>query len=346
MFSFSFSITGTLSLLIILLSFYFLNVFFINKEILIDKIDSQNHKSFATKQMTPLTGGPILLLTLLFFLGSNLLILKIFLFLIFITGIFSDINFIKKPSTRFLIQLIVVFIFLYFNDYQILDLRIDIINNLLNYEYFNLFFMGFCFLILINGFNFIDGLNTLSFGYFFLVFINLLLINDLYLISVPEYFLEKFVIFIFIFIFFMIFSAKFFLGDSGSYLLGAFIGIEVVTIHQNNIEVSPWYFALLLWYPSFEILFSIFRKLIEKTSPLNPDKKRLHQLIYAKLKKKKINFANSISANLINLFNFLVLLLGTFNIYSSIINISLIFFNIFIYVFIFFKLKDLDGIRQ
>ena len=153
----TFPITGTLSLLIILLSFYFLNVFFINKEILIDKIDSQNHKSFATKQMTPLTGGPILLLTLLFFLGSNLLILKIFLFLIFITGIFSDINFIKKPSTRFLIQLIVVFIFLYFNDYQILDLRIDIINNLLNYEYFNLFFMGFCFLILINGFNFIDG---------------------------------------------------------------------------------------------------------------------------------------------------------------------------------------------
>ena len=41
----------------------------------------------------------------------------------------------------------------------------------------------------------------------------------------------------------------------------------------------------LLWYPAYETLFSIIRKVLTKKSALSPDNLHLHQLIYIYLKK-------------------------------------------------------------
>ena len=100
-------------------------------------------------------------------------------------------------------------------------------------------------------------------------------------------------------------KGKIFLGDGGAYLLGVFISISVIETSIANPSISPFYFCILLFYLFFEVFFSFFRKLIrEKKSPMLPDKKHLHMLLYKILLKKnnsklKSNYSVSIIINLI-----------------------------------------------
>ena len=94
-----------------------------------------------------------------------------------------------------------------------------------------------------------------------------------------------------------------YLGDSGSYLIGFLCGYFLIDINSLNPLISPYFIALLLWYPAFENLFSIIRKIIK----LDP----LMQTIYIftkyyfifKRKKNNFikNFSNPISALIIKL---------------------------------------------
>ena len=43
---------------------------------------------------------------------------------------------------------------------------------------------------------------------------------------------------------------------------------------------------MLLWYPSYETLFSIIRKNIMNKSPMDPDSNHLHQQIFHFVKRK------------------------------------------------------------
>ncbi len=52
-------------------------------------------------------------------------------------------------------------------------------------------------------------------------------------------------------------NGKIILGDSGSYILGLFVGIYLINFSNQNIAVSPFFIILLLWYPCFELLFSM-----------------------------------------------------------------------------------------
>ena len=107
---------------------------------------------------------------------------------------------------------------------------------------------------------------------------------------------------------FLIFNfpiAKIFLGDGGSYLLGAFIAISVIKTSIAIPMISPFYFCILLFYLFFEVFFSFCRKLIkEKSSPIHPDRKHLHMLLYKILIRKnndklKSNYLVSVIINLI-----------------------------------------------
>ena len=52
---------------------------------------------------------------------------------------------------------------------------------------------------------------------------------------------------------------------------------------QNNL--SPWYVLTMLSYPVFEVIFSVFRKLRIRRSPLKPDDLHLHMVIHKRVKK-------------------------------------------------------------
>ena len=71
-------------------------------------------------------------------------------------------------------------------------------------------------------------------------------------------------------------------------VLSLFLGYILVVIYSKNPSISPYYIISLLWYPCFENLFSLIRKLIAKKSPTNPDNLHLHQLLYKYFLVKKI----------------------------------------------------------
>jgi UDP-N-acetylmuramyl pentapeptide phosphotransferase/UDP-N-acetylglucosamine-1-phosphate transferase len=75
-----------------------------------------------------------------------------------------------------------------------------------------------------------------------------------------------------------------FLGDGGAYFLGFMLGELSILLVMRNPEVSTWYAMLLLIYPVFETLFSIYRRLfLRGKSPVMPDGIHLHSLIFRRI---------------------------------------------------------------
>ena len=75
-----------------------------------------------------------------------------------------------------------------------------------------------------------------------------------------------------------------FLGDGGAYLIGFLVAELSVLLIARNPTVSPWFPFLLVFYPVFETIFTIFRRVvIGRTHPGLPDAAHLHQLIYRRV---------------------------------------------------------------
>ena len=74
-----------------------------------------------------------------------------------------------------------------------------------------------------------------------------------------------------------------FAGDAGAYLWGLLIAVISLLLVQRHPTVSPWFPLLLLIYPVWETLFSIYRKLWRGDSPGMADALHLHQLVYRRL---------------------------------------------------------------
>jgi len=325
------SIIGTV--IFVLLSTITLNFLFKKYNILIDQVNISKHKNFIQNKKTPLSGGIVIFLALFYFLPESYKYFTIIMFIIFLSGLLSDLNILHSPLFRIFFQTIVVIIYLVLFDNFITSIRINFFDNLLNIFIVKLIFSIFCILILINGTNFMDGVNTLVVGYFILV-----LSNILYLSEINDLKLDHFLVTICILVLFLIYLFNFFglmfLGDSGSYLISFIAGVTMINFSNNNDLVSPYYIAAILWYPAYENLFSIIRKLIFKKSPSNPDNEHLHQLIYIFLKKniKKNNFfSNSLTGILICIYNLIYfnLIFNYFN--NTKILVFSILFNVTLY---------------
>ncbi len=218
---------------------------------------------------------------------------------------------------------------------------------ILNYKTFAIFFSAFCLLILINGCNFMDGLNGLL---IFCTIIILFMLTKLNLIDnsiISDQSIKLFLFILSLLLLLNIFNILM-LGDSGAYLLGFFMGFIIIKSHIGNPDISPYFFISLIWYPCFENLFSILRKLNRQFSPLKPDSKHLHQLVFFFLTKKynlKLILSNNLSSTIICFFNFLIIYTSSINPTSTIfqiklITISIIFYNVsYMLLFKFYKLN-------
>ena len=179
--------------------------------------------------------------------------------------------------------------------------------------YFNLFFVTFCFLILINGTNFIDGLNGLVILYYISIILILKLSGLNFEVYNNNFFILIKILLILSLLFVLNFLNKIYLGDSGSYLIGFLFAYYLISIYEQNPNISPFFIILLLWYPCFENLFSIIRKQRFKKSAVEPDTKHFHQLLYFFIAKKfKVNqklYINNFTSIIINTFNILIFLL-------------------------------------
>jgi UDP-N-acetylmuramyl pentapeptide phosphotransferase/UDP-N-acetylglucosamine-1-phosphate transferase len=76
---------------------------------------------------------------------------------------------------------------------------------------------------------------------------------------------------------------KIFAGDGGAYVWGMVIAVACVSLVQRHPVVSPWFPMLLLIYPVWETLFSIYRKAARGQSPGTADALHFHQLIFRRI---------------------------------------------------------------
>jgi UDP-N-acetylmuramyl pentapeptide phosphotransferase/UDP-N-acetylglucosamine-1-phosphate transferase len=75
-----------------------------------------------------------------------------------------------------------------------------------------------------------------------------------------------------------------FLGDGGAYFIGFMLGELSLLLVMRNPQVSTWYAVLLLIYPAFETLFSVYRRVfVRGKSPGMPDGIHLHSLIFRRI---------------------------------------------------------------
>ena len=323
-----------------------LSYYFEKNNFLLDQVNSSIHKqltiNLSSKKVT-LCGGVIIFFCCLLFFDNELLLLKIHAGLILIVGILSDINKFNSPKCRILLQSFIVLSFLLFNqNLAITDLRVSFINEIFEIKYISIFFTIFCILILINGSNFLDGINTLVVGYYILV-LGTIIITSLQFNLDLNYNIFYLIIFLSIIFLFNFFN-KIYLGDAGSYLISFLTAFFILDFVSKNINISPYFLCLLLWYPAFENLFSILRRVFVKKKLDQADLGHLHQMIYSLFNNNKlfnkryINTATGITINLFNLFIFIFLY--KYYLHTNYL-VFIIFFNITVYLLIYFFIKKI-----
>lgn len=259
----------------------------------------------------PRIGGVIMLITFFFgFYFNNIQNLNydyLILFIIFnfALGLVDDIKLIKNPLHRFFLFLFInIFLVVYFS-IKIKFFNNLILDNLNEYKVISYFITFFCIFFVVNGCNLIDGFNGLLAIHATIITLILIFLSYHYNIHEYEKILVIFLISLIAFLFFNVPKAKIFLGDSGSYLIGCFLSLSVISLFNKIQNISPFFFAILIFYIFFEIFFSVFRKLYEKKNPFFPDRSHLHMLVFKLLEKRKVsgnkNFLTSILINFVYL---------------------------------------------
>ena len=201
--------------------------FFLKKKSYLINFTGEQHQQYAEKNNIPLTGGLLLLLSslLIFMDYSNVFLIT--LFAMFFLGLMSDLKILVSPAIRLFLQVFLIIIFVYLETIKISSSRIMILDYFLNYNIINYLFVSLCFVILINGTNFIDGLDTLSLGYYLLItfFIYKLQLYELLSLSPLE--ISLLIIALFSAFIFNIF--KIFQSYLGAFIISSIEGAALIT---------------------------------------------------------------------------------------------------------------------
>ena len=337
-------INGLLTILFLIIYLFTINYLFKKFEIGLDiETIEEKHKSLLRdNSYTPLSG------TLYFLPVIIILFFKIDLFFIiccsflFILGFFADLKILTSYKKRLIMQFILISLLFLLDKEITINTRLDFIDNLMNYNFARILLCTFFFMVLINGYNLIDGTNCLSSLNFLIVSLFMIFVlNDLKI----DYANTEILILSISIAIFLIFNffGKNFLGDGAVYGLSFLIGYFLLKISLINNSISPYFIANLLWYPAFENLFSIIRRNILKRNNYLPDNDHLHHLIFKFLSKKGIIKKNFLFSSLIGIFINFILLINYFVGYKyynhSWIQIILILSGIILYLLAYYNLK-------
>ena len=306
---------------------------------LLDTPKEQSHKSRYNKN-TPLIGGVYLFITITTYMPYGEYInysslTTAFLFSFLILGIFSDLKADFSPKIRLILQFILVIFFIYLLDLKINRTGLFFLDYFINNFYFNILFSSICIIILINGSNFCDGVNCNVTGYYLIVTLAIFFMDFPKPTNLPD--LKIIIIILFIFYLINLFQ-KSFLGDNGIYVIALFMSIYVINYINLNNNISPLLALNLLWYPAFENLFTILRRLNNNRTVDAADNFHFHTLLLKKIFNLCKNFylSNSLSGMLINLFMFVGIFFSISYYNDSKVLMLILVINILIYVLFYF----------
>ncbi len=268
-----------------LISFLIL-IFFSKISYKLNLVDIPNERKKHSKPVA-YTGGLAIsfiyvISILLFDVGDEKLnTILITAFLISIIGFIDDKHHLNI-SQKLTLQFIIIVYLTIIENFYLNDLG-EYGNFKLQLSFIAIPFTLLAVLLLINAFNYFDGLDgTLSFT-------TISVLSILYFLTVDEnikIFLVLILIPLLIFLFFnfSIFKLpKLFLGDSGSLLLGFIMGYILIYL-KNKTEIHP---ILLAWSVNvfvYEFLSIHFIRLIRKKNIFEPGQDHLHHVLFMKSK--------------------------------------------------------------
>ncbi len=225
----------------------------------------------------------------------------------YFVGMKDDILIIA-PSTKFFGQIIAALILVVFGDIRISNFHgfLDIYG--INYLS-SVLISVFVILAILNGFNFIDGVDGLSasitiitagtFAYWFI------LIKEFQLALLAFSLIGS----VFAFLIYNVFGRrhKIFMGDTGALIVGVVVSVLVIKFNEINLDRSKALFLYsspavsfaILIIPLFDLIRVIFIRLLKGNSITKPDKNHLHhQLLRLGMSHAKV----SLTISCINLF--------------------------------------------
>ena len=295
---------------------------------------------------TPFVGGLIIFFSIIF---SSILFEYNYFFnyliytssLIIIIGLIDD-KYNLSPYTRLFFQFTTSFI-MFGSGLIISNLGEYEFVGLINLYVFSYLFTAFSIVLIINAFNFIDGIDGLC-GGMFVTSLILILVFSFFEIgnSIFYYsFINNLILITVIFLIFNIFSnrLKIFLGDSGSMLLGLLLGWLIVYYTSEEKNFHP---VLALWvisYPIYDFLTVFSRRLFyERKNPMLSDKYHFHHLLLRIFSShKKVSLILNIFAICFGIFGLII-----FEYFGSIICLISFILILFLYNLLYYKLFNIQ----
>lgn len=202
---------------------------------------------------------------------------------VFISGIIEDISKNVTPLKRLMAAMLTGVAACILTGYSLNRIDIIGIDYLLTFLPLSILFTAFAVAGVTNAINIIDGFNGLAGGTLMICFASLGFLawqvgdNQLAQLCLTI---------IFVMNGFMLFNypfGKIFMGDGGAYLLGFILAWVAVILPMRNPQVSVWAPMLVCCYPVNEAIFSMGRRLLNKTHLHNPDSSHLHSLFKIKI---------------------------------------------------------------
>ena len=240
-------------------------------------------------ESTPRFGGVILYLSLWFYIVisednltlmmSEVLILILPMVVVtFLEDVFNNI----QPRARMASILLSALMLIFIENFQLPLINIPgLMDFFIAYPLVLSLLLIVCLAALANGFNMIDGSNGLLLSSVISILACLYFLAD----GVGDGMILSFTALMIIILFSqMLFNfpyGKMFMGDLGAYGLGLIIGFyTIVFFGRHADELMSWFAVLILFYPIFELIFSMVRRLWSQKKITQADDHHLHQLIF------------------------------------------------------------------
>ena len=212
-----------------------------------------------------------------------------FSLILILVGILDD-TFSIKWNLRIFFEVVLTLSYLLLNE--------NLILNNLNFEDLTLkkIFLGenlifffiftiFCFIALVNAWNFYDGINNQLSQY-------LIILSMFFFIETNNNF---FLVLVFSLIIFSVFNfqSKVFFGSASIYFL-SFLFFNFSLFYHNNNVIGADEILLMLLYPGLDMARLFFSRVSKKSSPFTGDRNHIHHILSLKFDTKKILIINNI----------------------------------------------------
>ena len=278
-------------------TFIIVNIFFLFKFDLYSKLftieDKPNHERKLHKKNTKVLGGTIIIINLLlyslyFFIFDKSYLIeifngqnKIFFFtltatFIYILGLFDD-KYDLPALNKLLFLILIISISLFFDRNLIKEINLSFLDSKIYLGELSFFFTLFSYIIFINAFNMLDGINLQAGMYSCFILTVLILLGMDLLLGLT-------IIFSVLVFLKLNYQNKIFLGDNGTMLLSYIFSYFFIDMYnQQKIIYSDTIFLILI-IPGLEIFRLTIERLKANKNIFKPDRNHIHHIIIFKKK--------------------------------------------------------------